>query len=118
MGIWIINGPKQPMGLTPASLYRAIVSCCIFCLFCASFLGYFFCIACNFGCSSCIFFICLVCRIVRGIKISRIKIVNDMIDNPKLSLNKSYRNAKLLIIGFIMIEFQIKLIKLINLSLN
>ena len=109
IGIWIISGPKQPMGLTPASRYNAIVSCCIFCLFCEVLFLYLFWIACSCGCISCILFICLVCLIVKGININLIITVKEIIDRPKLSPKTSYKIDKLFIMGFIIKLFQKRL---------
>ncbi len=49
---------------------------------------------------------CRVCRIVSGIISTRSIMVNRMIAMPKLSKNTLYSSARLLIIGWMMMKFQ------------
>ncbi len=98
-------GPKQPIGLTPCSLYKLIVS--LDCL-CLSSL-YLDCISLIRGCRAVIAFICLLCLTVKGIIRPRINIVKMIIATPKLLNDTLYNTIRVLIIGAIITEFQISM---------
>ena len=80
IGIWMIMGPKQPTGLTPASLKSAICSLERRAL---SSL-YFAWSSLMRGWIACIFFVDCSCRIVNGYIRIRVTIVKAMMAMPKL----------------------------------
>jgi len=83
MGIWMIMGPRQPMGFMPFSLYIRNVSDEIFCL---SFL-YRACIAFNCGCTVDIARVDLICFNVSRMVARRMSIVSPMMLSPKFLNN-------------------------------
>ena len=78
MGIWMIIGPRQPKGLTPASRYMRMVSWDTR----VRSLAYRSWISFSFGCSVVMARIWLSCFNVRGIVTSRMMAVNTMIATP------------------------------------
>ena len=102
----------QPSGLTPASLYSAIVSA-------LSFFGslplYFFCSSCILGCSACIARLDLSWLSVSGHVISFISSVKTMIARPKLPPNVRAIAIRTFVVGSTRIRWKRKLIWSMNL---
>ena len=78
MGICTISGPKQPMGLTPASLYIRMVSWDTL----DRSLRYRSWISFILGCRVLITRICRICLRVRGMVAVRTKMVKTMMATP------------------------------------
>ena len=78
MGICTTSGPKQPMGLTPASRYIRMVSWDIL----LRSLRYRSWISFILGCRTLITRICRICLRVRGMVAVRTRTVNRMMATP------------------------------------
>lgn len=102
IGICTTSGPRQPRGLTPASLYIFMVSCetrarSPLKRSCISFI---------LGWSRFIERIWRTCFKVKGKVISRTKIVNTMMAIPMLLKKTTYNTISVLSMGRMIISFQ------------
>ena len=106
MGIWTTSGPRQPMGLTPASRYNRMVSCDTR----ARSLAKRSLISCILGWSELIARIWRTCFSVSGRVARRTRMVNRMMAKPIWLKQMTYNTSKVLSIGLMMNSVQRKLI--------
>ena len=95
MGNWMKKGPRQPTGLTPASLYTFIVSDARFCRS-SPYLSW---ISLSLGCSTVMALSARLCLTVSGNMAPRMSTVNTAMVMPKLRKKMLYSITRLLIIG-------------------
>ena len=95
MGNCMKKGPRQPIGLTPASLYTFIVSEARFCRS-SPYLSW---IALSLGWSTVMALSARLCLTVSGNMAARMRMVNTTMVMPKLRKKMLYSITRLLIIG-------------------
>ena len=95
MGIWMKSGPRQPIGLTPASLYTFIVSDARFSRLSENFVW----ISLSLGWSTVMALSERLCLTVSGNMTRRMRIVKTTIVIPKFRKKMLYISTRLLIIG-------------------